>query len=217
MPSSKDIFAGAGRHRPARGRRGSRKAHPVRAGSAFLRKPTENLAPTNLSCAVASSCRMQPAATNDEAACAVPARDRSYSELRRGLCGARRLAFRGRGVRDGPNFARQNWSKPRRSRRKRWRSIPRRPAPTACWPSSTCTKDGTISRWGRSTARSRSIPAMWTVIKHGEMFLCGRASGGGLAVARRRAPPRPRPYPDSSEPMLDVLFSRPLSRRRRGR
>jgi adenylate cyclase len=38
-------------------------------------------------------------------------------------------------------------------------STRRRPAPTDCSPSSICTEDVTISRWGRSTARWRSTPA----------------------------------------------------------
>jgi len=46
----------------------------------------------------------------------------------------------------------------------------RQPALTACSRSSTCTKEGTIWRWVRSTARSRSIRAMRRAMVSAELF-----------------------------------------------
>ena len=49
----------------------------------------------------------------------VPARDRPRPELRRRLCGARRVALSRPSYRDGRNFARKSSSAPRRSRKRR--------------------------------------------------------------------------------------------------
>ena len=133
--------------------------------------------PTNMCCAVASSCRMQPATRTTRRASSFSARSTSIPTTPPPM---QRLAARisRRSSRDGRNFARKSSSRRKRSRRKALALDPDddQRLPPARRSSIMYQQDVTISRLGRLDRALEINPSDVDSYAHrGAPFWCGRA------------------------------------------
>ena len=175
--------------------------------------------PTNTCCAVAISCRMQLATRTTRRPRSSSARSTSTRATPRPM---RRSA--------GSHYEAvvSGWTEFREEELERAETLAQKALaldpddderlPPAC-QSSTCTKDVTISHWGRSTARSRSIPAMRkaTDTRGNILVWAGRAGEALPWLESALRFDRAHTSDGCIGSMHGVLFSRPLRRSRRGR